>query len=36
MRDARFWEASAGLAAANLVALAKGAPLTHVVRNATA
>ena len=36
MRDARFWEASAAHAAANLEALVAGKPLTHVVRNATA
>ena len=36
MRDSRFWEASATLAATNLEALAAGGPLTHVVRNATA
>ena len=38
MRDARFWANSAALVAANLNALAAGAPLQYVVRsrNATA
>ena len=35
MRDAKFWEASAILAASNLRALAEGRPLQHVVRNAS-
>ena len=35
MRDERFWAASAALAASNLVALAAGKPLQHVVRNAS-
>ena len=35
MRDERFWDESAALAAQNLVALAAGKPLSHVVRNAS-
>lgn len=33
MRDAKFWEGSATLAAANLEAFATGKPLSHIVRN---
>lgn len=35
MRDMRFWQGSAALAASNLQALLDGKPLQHVVRNAT-
>jgi len=35
MRDTRFWQGSAALAASNLQALLNGKPLQHIVRNAT-
>ena len=35
MRDAAYWRFSAAAAASNLDALASGAPLAHVVRNAS-
>jgi len=36
MRDRRFWDDSAALAASNLEAFAAGKPVQHVVRNASA